>query len=112
MSDNTDRTLIVRASEQSKVASARLPESEAGHRLVAMEGRLGAIAWRIANLALGQTGREQAIMRIADTSADHTARLTPIETPLDAQIGQRSGVPTRLIRIEALLTDTAGRRAA
>jgi hypothetical protein len=57
-------------------------ESEAGYRLSAMEARLGAIEGRIANLAAGQNSRELAIMRIADTQADHTARLTRIETLL------------------------------
>ncbi len=88
MSENTDWTLIVRASQQAKVAaeaavaSAKLLESEAGHRLSAMEARLGAIEGRIANLAAGQNSHELAIMRIADTQADHTARLTRIETLL------------------------------
>lgn len=88
MSDNSDWTLIVRASQQAKVAaeaavaSARLLESEAGHRLTAMEARLGAIEGRITNLAAGQSSHELAIMRIADTQADHTARLTRIETLL------------------------------
>ena len=88
MSENTDGTLIVRASQQAKVAaeaavaSAKLLESEAGHRLSAMEARLGAIEGRIANLAAGQNSHELAIMRIADTQADHTARLTRIETLL------------------------------
>jgi hypothetical protein len=86
MSDNTDCTLIVRASQQAKVAaeaavaSARLLESEAGHRLTAMEARLGAIEGRITNIAAGQAGHEIAIVRIADTQADHTARLARIET--------------------------------
>jgi len=88
MSESTDWTLIVRASQQAKVAaeaavaSAKLLESEAGHRLSAMEARLGAIEGRIANLATGQNSHELAIMRIADTQADHTARLTRIETLL------------------------------
>jgi hypothetical protein len=88
MSENTDWTLIVRASQQAKVAaeaavaSAKLLESEAGHRLSAMEARLGAIEGRIANLAAGQNSHELAIMRIADTQADHTARLSRIETLL------------------------------
>ena len=47
-----------------------------------MEARLGAIEGRIANLAAGQNSHEMAIMRIADTQADHTARLTRIETLL------------------------------
>ena len=82
MSESTDWTLIVRASQQAKVAaeaavaSAKLLESEAGHRLTAMEARLGAIEGRIANLAAGQNSHELAIMRIADTQADHTARST------------------------------------
>jgi hypothetical protein len=32
------------------------------------------------NFAAGQSSHELAIMRIADTQADHTARLTRIET--------------------------------
>ena len=88
MSENIDWTLIVRASQQAKlaaeaaVASARLLESEAGHRLTAMEARLGAIEGRITNLAAGQSSHELAIMRIADTQADHTARLARIEVLL------------------------------
>ncbi len=89
MSDNADWTLIVRASQQAKVAaeaavaSARLLESEAGNRLASVEARLGSIEARIANLTTGQAGHELAIMRIADTQADHTARLTRIEARLD-----------------------------
>jgi hypothetical protein len=85
VSDNTDWTLIVRASQQAKVAaeaavaSARLLESEVGHRLPAMEARLGAIEGRLTNLAAGQSRHELAIMRVADTQADHTARLARIE---------------------------------
>jgi hypothetical protein len=85
VSDNTDWTLIVRASQQAKVAaeaavaSARLLESEVGHRLTAMEARLGAIEARLTNLAAGQSSHELAIMRVADTQADHTARLARIE---------------------------------
>ena len=84
----TDWTLIARAPQQAKVAaeaavaSAKLLESEASHRLSAMEARLGAIEGRIANLVAGQNSHELAIMRIADTQADHTARLTRIETLL------------------------------
>jgi hypothetical protein len=55
-----------------------------------MEARLGAIEGRIANLAAGQNGHETAIMRIADTQADHTARLTRIETLLTG-IAQKLG---------------------
>ena len=47
-----------------------------------MEARLGAIKGRITNLAAGQASHELAIMRIADTQADHTARLTRMETML------------------------------
>jgi hypothetical protein len=88
MSETTDWTPIIRASQQAKVAaeaavaSAKLLESEAGHRLSAMEARLGAIEGGIANRAPGQNTHEMAIMRIADTQADHTARLTRIETLL------------------------------
>ena len=88
MSESTDWTPIVRGSQQAKVAaevaveSAKLLESESGYRLSAMEVRLGAIEGRIANLAAGQNSHELAIMRIADTQADHTARLTRIETLL------------------------------
>jgi hypothetical protein len=88
MGENIDWTLIVRASQQAKVAaeaavaSARLLESEVGHRLTAMEARLGAIEGRITNLAAGQSSHELAIMRIADTQADHTARLARIEVLL------------------------------
>jgi hypothetical protein len=97
MSESTDWTPIVRASQQAKVAaevaveSAKLLESEAGHRLSAMEVRLGAIEGRIANLAAGQNSHELAIMRIADTQADHTARMTRIETLL-TNVAQKLGV--------------------
>jgi hypothetical protein len=97
MSESTDWTLIVRASQQAKVAaeaavaSAKLLESEAGHRLSAMEARLGAIEGRIANFAAGQNSHELAIMRIVDTQADHTARMTRIETLL-TNVAQKLGV--------------------
>src|SRR3954462_3435732 len=96
MSDNTDWTIIVRASQQAKVAaeaavaSAKLLESEAGHRLTAMEARLASIEGRISNLAAGQHGHEIAVMRIADTQADHTARLTRMEAIL-ADIARKIG---------------------
>jgi hypothetical protein len=96
MSEDTDWTPIVRASQQAKVAaeaavgSAKLLESEAGHTVSAMEARLGPIEGRIANLAAGQNSHELAIMRIAGTQADHTARLTRIETLL-TNVAQKLG---------------------
>jgi septal ring factor EnvC (AmiA/AmiB activator) len=104
MSDNTDWTLIVRASQQAKVAaeaavaSAKLLESEAGNRLTTIEARLTGIEGRIANIAAGQHSHELAIMRLADTQADHTARLARIEATVT--------------RIEALLADIARRLPA
>lgn len=90
MSGNIDWTLIVMASQKAQVAaegalaSARLLESEAGHRLTAIEARMGGVEGRLSTIAAGQNSHERAIMRIADTQADHTARLTRIEAKLDA----------------------------
>lgn len=99
MSDNTDWTLIVLASQKAQIAaeaamaSARLLESEAGGRLTMIEARLGGIESRLANLSAGQASHERAIMRMAEIQAEHTMRLTRME----AQIS----------RIETVLTDIA-----
>jgi hypothetical protein len=88
MSDNTDWTLIVMASQKAQVAaeaalaSARLQESEAGQRLTAIEARMGGVEGRLTTIGAGQSSHELAIMRIAVTQADHTARLTRIEATL------------------------------
>lgn len=101
MSESTDWTLIVRVSQQAKVAaeaaaaSARLLETEVGHRLTATEARLTAIEARIANLAVGMNSHGLATMRVAETQADHTARLTRMEAAL--------------IEMRAMLTDIASR---
>ena len=85
MSDNTDWTLIVMASQKAQVAaeaalaSARLQESETGYRLTAIEARLTGVEGRLTTIGAGQSSHELAIVRITDTQADHTARLTRIE---------------------------------
>jgi hypothetical protein len=88
MSGNTDWTLIVLASQKAQVAaeaalaSARLQESETGHRLTAIEARMVGVEGRLTTIGAGQSSHELAIMRVADTQADHTARLTRIEATL------------------------------
>ena len=64
---------------------------EPDESIARMEARLSAIEGRIANFAAGQNSHELAIMRIADTQADHTARMTRIETLL-TNVAQKLGV--------------------
>ena len=51
-------------------------------RLGAMEARLLAIGTRLGTLSSGQSSEELVLLRMADTQADHTARLRRIEALL------------------------------
>jgi hypothetical protein len=117
MSGNIDWTLIVMASQKAQsaaeasLASARLLESEAGHRLTAIEARMGGVEGRLTTIAAGQNSHELSIMRIADTQADHTARLTRIEAKLYAIEATLATLPTMESqqRIEQALADLTAR---
>jgi hypothetical protein len=74
---------------EAAAASAKLLESEAGHRLTSIEVRLGGvearlvgIEGRLSGLAGGQSSHTLALMRIADTQSEHTARLDGIDKRL------------------------------
>jgi chromosome segregation ATPase len=67
--------------------SREFGQVDAGNRLAAIEGRLNGIDQRLvsaenrlSSLAAGQNAHTQALMRIADTQSEHTARLAAIET--------------------------------
>jgi hypothetical protein len=95
MSDNTDWTLIVLASQKAQIAaegSLQITErlqAEWGNRLTglegrfsALEGRITALEGRVTSVAAGQDSLHRAVMRMAGTQADQTARLTRIEQTL------------------------------
>lgn len=85
---NVDWTLIVLASQKAQAAAeaaasmTTLLESEMGGRVTSIEARITSVEGRLSSIAAGQQGHSLAIMRIADTQADHTARLTRIEAML------------------------------
>jgi hypothetical protein len=67
---------------EAAAASAKLLESEAGHRLTSIEARLVAVEARLSALAAGQSAHELSLMRIADTQSEHTARFDGIDKRL------------------------------
>jgi hypothetical protein len=95
MSGVVDLPLVILQKTQhaaeAAAASAKLLESEACHRLTAIEarfasveGRLTSIESRLTHFAAGQTSHELAIMRIADIQSEHTARFDAIDMRLDS----------------------------
>jgi TolA-binding protein len=115
MSGNVDLTLIFMASQKAQtaaeaaLASSQLLESEAGHRLGAIEARMGGVEGRLTTIAAGQNSHELAIMRIANTQADHTARLTRIEATLATMDGRIDDLAQSQQRIEQALAAIAAR---
>jgi len=63
--------------------SAKLLESETGNRLTSIEARLVAVEGRLSALAAGQNAHELSLMRIADTQSEHTAQFEKINDRLD-----------------------------
>ena len=73
---------------EAAVASARLLESEAGHRLTSIEARLVGVEARLSLLSAGQSANTVSLMRIADTQSEHTAKFDEIGKQFDG-IGKR-----------------------
>lgn len=101
MSDIVDLPLVMLQKAQhaaeAAAASAKLLESEAGHRLAAIEGRLNGIDSRLVSaearlsaLYAGQNAHTLALMRIADTQSEHTARFDAIEQTLASILAKLS----------------------
>ena len=88
MSEATDWTLIVRASQKAQIAAEAALEItgrlklEIGLRLDGLEGGLGTLEGRAASLAAGQDSLHRAVLRIADTLIDHSARFDAIDKNL------------------------------
>jgi hypothetical protein len=90
---------------EAAAASAKLLESEAGHRLtsiearmVGVESRLSGLENRASALAAGQHAHTLALMRISDKQSEHTATLAEHTTRFD-------GIDKRLAGIEQGLAD-------
>ncbi len=95
MSDVVDLPLVILQKAQhaaeAAAASAKLLESEAGHRLTAIEARLVAVdnrllsaEARLSALYAGQNAHTLALMRIADTQSEHTVRFAEHTARFDA----------------------------
>jgi hypothetical protein len=69
---------------EAAAASAKLLESEVGHRLTSIEARMVGVEGRLTTLAAGQSAHELSLMRIADTQSEHTARFDAIDKRFDA----------------------------
>ena len=85
------------------VASARLLESEAGHRLTSIEARLVGVEARLSLLSAGQSANTVSLMRIADTQSEHTARFEGIDTRFDGIDKRLDGIEQTLANILAKL---------
>lgn len=116
MSDNTDWTLIVLASQKAQIAAegslqaTERFQSEWGNRLTGIESRLGglegrftALEGRVTTLAAGQDSLQRAVMRIADIQAEHTARLNRIEGSQVESTDRLTRIEGALVRIEGML---------
>ncbi len=88
---------------EAAAASAKLLESEAGHRLTSIEARLVAVEGRLSALAAGQNAHELSLMRIADTQSEHTARFDGIDKRLDGIDRRLDGIEKSLANILAKL---------
>jgi hypothetical protein len=86
MSDVVDLPFVMLQKAQhaaeAAAASAKLLETEAGLRLTSIEARLVAVEGRLTGLAAGQNSHNLALMRIADTQSEHTARFDKIDQTL------------------------------
>jgi hypothetical protein len=81
---------------EAAAASAKLLESEAGHRLTSIEARMVGVEGRLSTLAAGQSAHTIALMRIADTQSDHTARFDAMDKRFDAIEATLAAILTRL----------------
>ncbi len=94
MSDVVDLPLVMLQKAQhaaeAAAASAKLLETEAGLRLSSIEARMVGVEGRLSSLYAGQGTHTVALMRLADTQSDHTARFDRIDTHLD-QVDQHLG---------------------
>ena len=87
---------------EAAAASAKLLESEVGHRLTSIEARMVGVEGRLTTLAAGQSVHELSLMRIADTQSEHTARFDAIDKRFDA-------IDKRFDAIDQALTDILGK---
>jgi hypothetical protein len=90
MSGAVDFTLILLSAQKAQNASeAALGvvtnlRAEHGGRLDSVEASLTGMSARLTALSAGQDSLHRAVLRIADTQAEHTARLTDIAATLAA----------------------------
>jgi hypothetical protein len=68
---------------EAAAASAKLLESEASHRLTSIEARMVGVEGRLSALAAGQGAHTMALMQIADTQTEHSARFDAIDKRFD-----------------------------
>ena len=107
MSDVVDLPLVLLQKAQhaaeAAAASARLLESEAGHRLTSVEARLVGIEGRISALSAGQGAHTMSLMRVADVQSEHTARFDGIDKHLNEIDERFNGIDKRFAGIETTL---------
>jgi len=89
---------------EAAAASAKLLESEAGHRLTSIEARLVGVEARLSSLYAGQGANTMSLMRIADTQSEHTARLDGIDKRFDGIDKRLDGIDKRFDGIEQTLS--------
>jgi hypothetical protein len=90
---------------EAAAASAKLLESEAGHRLTSIEARMVGVEGRLSALSAGQSAHSLALMRIADTQSEHTARFDGIDKRFDGIDKRFDGIDKRFDGIEHTLAD-------
>jgi len=88
---------------EAAAASARMLESEAGHRLTSIEARLVAVEGRLTGLAAEQKSHALALMRIADIQSEHTARFDVLDKRLEAHTARFDVIDKRFDGIEQTL---------
>ena len=87
---------------EAAAASAKLLESEVGHRLTSIEARMVGVEGRLTTGCRRESAHELSLMRIADTQSEHTARFDAIDKRFDA-------IDKRLGAIDQALTDILGK---
>jgi hypothetical protein len=94
---------------EAAAASAKLFESEVGHRLTSIEARMVGVEGRLTALAAGQSVHELSLMRIADTQSEHTARFDAIDQRFDATDKRLDAIDKRFDAIDRALTNILGK---
>jgi tetrahydromethanopterin S-methyltransferase subunit G len=85
---------------EAAAASAKLLETEAGLRLTSIEARMVGVEGRLSSLYAGQGTHTVALMRLADTQSDHTARFDKIDQRLDHIDRRLDHIDQRLHQID------------